>query len=179
MRLQRLPDFLGRRLGRESLDHLPVAADQELREIPDDVFFPVLVGMARLEEFIDLAGALPVDFDLAEHRKRHGVFRSGELENFGVGPGLLRAELIARKAEDVEPFVVVMEGTQTCVLVGEASTTGDVDDQAELSFELGEPDRIPADRGHFEIVQTGHSSSSFGSNENTRSGASRERRGKP
>jgi hypothetical protein len=44
--------------------------------------------------------------------------------------------LIAGKREDVQRVDVVMKGTQTCVLAGEASTAGDVDDQAELALEL-------------------------------------------
>jgi hypothetical protein len=49
-----------------------------------------------------------------------------------------------------------VKGTQTCVLTSKTSTTGDVDDQAELTFELREPDGLPRDRERFEIVKTGH-----------------------
>jgi len=45
--------------------------------------------------------------------------------------------LVAGKREDIELIRIVVKGTQTCVLTGEASTTCDVDDQAELTFELG------------------------------------------
>jgi hypothetical protein len=49
-----------------------------------------------------------------------------------------------------------MKGTQTCVLISQSSTTCDVDDETELSFELGQPNGFTLDRSGFEIVQTGH-----------------------
>ena len=60
------------------------------------------------QELIDLARSVAVDLDLREHREARPVFRSGELENFRVGSGFLGTELIAGKAENTEPIVVVM-----------------------------------------------------------------------
>jgi hypothetical protein len=64
--------------------------------------------MTRLEELIDLTGAVAVDLDLRKHRKCRTVFRSRELENLGVGSRLLGAELVTRKAENAEPIIVVV-----------------------------------------------------------------------
>ena len=112
--------------------------------------------MARFEERVDLAGGVAVYVDLRKHRKAGTVFRSRELENFGVGPGLLRAKLVAGKGQDTETVRVIVKGTQTCVLSGEASTAGDVDHQTELTLELRQSDRLTCDGRGFEIVQTRH-----------------------
>jgi hypothetical protein len=83
-----------------------------------------------------------------------------ELENLSVGPGFLCAELVAGETENAQPIRFIVKGTQTCVLTGEASTAGYVDDEAELPFELGQPNRLAGDRCRLEIVQTGHGFSS-------------------
>ena len=44
--------------------------DQKFREIPNDLFLAV-VGMIRLEEPVDLAGSLTIDFDLRTWGARH------------------------------------------------------------------------------------------------------------
>jgi hypothetical protein len=88
-----------------------------------------------------------------EHRERHPELRGGELQDLGVGARFLSGELVAREGEDRQVVVVVVERTQTCVLRGEASSAGDVDDQAELTAELVEGDLLPGDRGHLEVVE--------------------------
>jgi hypothetical protein len=88
-----------------------------------------------------------------EHRERHPELRRRELQDLGVGARFLAGELVAREGEDREVVVVVVERTQTCVLGGEASSAGDVDDQAELIPELVERDLLPGDRGHLEVVE--------------------------
>jgi hypothetical protein len=52
-----------------------------------------------------------------------------------------------------------VEGTQTCVLAGETSTAGDVDDETELTLELRELDQLARDGPRIEIVQAGHGGS--------------------
>jgi hypothetical protein len=88
-----------------------------------------------------------------EHRERDAVVRRGELEDLLVGSRLLRTELIAREGEDGDVVIVVVERTQTCVLRREASTTRDVDDQAELVREAVERQQVARDRGHLELVE--------------------------
>ncbi len=75
-----------------------------------------------------------------------------------VRPGLLGAELVAGECQDLEALgrVLVVKGTQTCVLVGEASATRDVDDQADLALVLGEADGLAGDGFHLELVESGH-----------------------
>jgi hypothetical protein len=90
-----------------------------------------------------------------EHREGRAVLRRGELEDLLVGARLLSAELVARKGEDGEPgcFVVFMERTQTCVLAGEASITGNVDDETDAATVGLECNLVTGDRRHGEVVQ--------------------------
>jgi hypothetical protein len=88
-----------------------------------------------------------------EHRERDTELGGGELEDLGVGSGLLPTELVAGEAEDDDVVVIVMERTQTCVLRREASSARNVDDQAELVPELIERHRVAGDRGHLEVVE--------------------------
>jgi hypothetical protein len=76
-----------------------------------------------------------------------------ELADFLVRARVLIAELVAREAEDGDVVMVVVERTQTCVLRGEASTTRDVDHQAELAGEPVERHLVARDRGHLELVE--------------------------
>lgn len=108
MRFRHLGDFLRCHLRREALQHRSVATDQEFREVPDDVFLALRVGEPRLEELVDLAGAVTVDVDLRKHREGRPVFRSRELENFSIGSRFLRSKLVARKSENTESIIVVM-----------------------------------------------------------------------
>ncbi len=108
MRLHRLGDFFRRHLRRRALYHLSITPDQKLGEVPGDVLFTLIVGETRLEKLVDLAGSVAIDVDLRKHREGRPVFRSRELENFGVSSGFLRTELIARKTENAELIVVVV-----------------------------------------------------------------------
>jgi hypothetical protein len=101
-------DLLWCHLWSESDQHLPVPGDQELRKVPDDILFPIGVGIPCLEELVELASAVTIHLDLGKDREAGVVLRGGELENFGVGPRLLGAELIAGKAQNVEFLVLVV-----------------------------------------------------------------------
>jgi hypothetical protein len=149
-------DLLGRRRRREAGDDGTVAVDEELLEVPRDVGAVAVAGLLRREELVELARSRPVDLDLREQRERDAVGRGGELEDLGVGAGLLPAELVARETQDGDVVVGVVERTQTCVLGGEASTAGDVDDQAQLAAVPVERDRLAGDRGHREVVEGRH-----------------------
>ena len=67
----------------------------------------------------------------------------------------LTAELITGKAEDVQSVDVVVKRTQTCVLRGGPSTTGDIDDEGVLPRKLVERHGVALKRLHGEIVK-GH-----------------------
>jgi hypothetical protein len=60
--------------------------------------------------------------------------------------------LVARKTQDLESFVGVMERTQTCVLRSSASKTRNVDDQEDLIAELIEVDLFAVDTHHVKVV---------------------------
>src|SRR5262249_20803789 len=68
-------------------------------------------------------------------RERDVVGRGAELLDVGVAARLLRAELIAREAEDLQAAVpaVAVQGLQALVLRGEAALAGHVDDQQHLA----------------------------------------------
>ena len=60
--------------------------------------------------------------------------------DLGIGAGFLRTELVAGECEDGEAVsgTFVVERTQTCVLAGEASIGGDVDDETDPAAEVGQ-----------------------------------------
>ena len=62
------------------------------------------------------------------------------------------AELVAREPEHLDVVELVVERTQTCVLGGEASSAGDVDDEEHLVTELVEVDLFARDARHLEVV---------------------------
>jgi len=66
----------------------------------------------------------------------------------------LGTELVAREAENVEAVNVVMKRTQTCVLRGSPSTTGDVDYEVVRTCELREVHGVAFERLHGEIMKT-------------------------
>ena len=158
MRGQGFADLFRRRLGREALDHLAGAIDEELAEVPGDVLVAIRIRVPVLEEAVEIASAVAVDLDLGEHRELGAVVGTGELEDLRVGPGLLGPELVAGESEDVEAAAVIVfvKGTQTCVLRGKASLGGDVHHQTDLTFEARESDTLPCDGVHFEIVKARH-----------------------
>jgi hypothetical protein len=61
-------------------------------------------------------------------------------------------ELVARKPEYLNVVELMMQRTQTCVLRGEASSAGDVDNDEHLIAELVEVDLFAGDARHVEIV---------------------------
>lgn len=126
--------------------------DHELFEVPGDVGRVGIAGLSRPKQPVQLAGTIPVDFDLREHRKVDVVLRRDELEDFGFGSWLLRPELVARKPEHLNVVELMMQRTQTCVLRGEASSAGDVDNHEHLIPELAEVDLFAGDARHLEIV---------------------------
>lgn len=74
---------------------LPAPIDEELGEVPCDVFLALFICLRRFEELVEITSAVAVDLDLREQREIDVVLGLGELENLGVTAGLLSAELIA------------------------------------------------------------------------------------
>src|ERR1017187_389686 len=95
-------------VGRIALDDLAVLADEKLGEVPLDRF--------RAEDSRGLCGEpLPqrmclvaVDVDLAHHRKADAVVDLTKGRDLVVRSRVLRAELVARKAEQHEALVAVL-----------------------------------------------------------------------
>ena len=79
---------------------------------------------------------------------------------WGIAVVLLSTALDSSPSGAVAPAapvsVEVVERTQTCVLVGEASISGDVDHEADLALVVGECDRVAGDRLHLELVEDSH-----------------------
>lgn len=126
--------------------------DYELLEVPCDIGGVGVAGLRRLEQPVQLTRTVAVDLDLREHRKVDVVLRRDELENLGLGTGLLRSELIARKSKYLSVVELMMKRTQTCVLGRKASKAGDIDDDEHLTAKLAEVDLLAGDARHLEIV---------------------------
>jgi hypothetical protein len=153
-----------RHLRLEARQDLAVFAHQELREVPGDVFVAVRGGVPLLEEPVQVTGAFAVDLDLGEDRKLGAELLPGESQDLVVGPGLLGAELVAGKAEDAEALaaMILVKGTQTCVLGSESSLAGEVHYQADLALVVAECDRVARGGRHLEIVHARHGTSICG-----------------
>jgi hypothetical protein len=140
----------GRR--RESAHDVAVSIHEELLEIPGDVGAVTLTRLCCLEHLIELGSPVAVDLDLGEHREVDVELRRDELEDLLIGSGLLSSELVARKTEDLDLVELVMQRTQTCVLRGEASSAGDIDNEEHLATELVEVDLLARDARHLEVI---------------------------
>ena len=117
-----------------------------------------LAGLLGSQPLVERSRSVTVHLDLGEHREGDVVGGGGELEDLLVGAGLLGAELVAREAEDGEALVLVLfvKRTQTCVLRGEPSLTGDVHHQTHRVLESIEVDLIPGDGLHREVGERSH-----------------------
>ena len=138
-----------------ALDDVALSIDEELFEVPGDV---ATVALLALQPGVQVACRIAVDVDLVEHREGDVVRAGGELEDLGVGAGLLPTELVAREGEHREAggLVVFMKRTQTCVLRGEASSARDVDDEEHLIAEIAKGDIVTRDGLHGEVIHGGH-----------------------
>lgn len=66
------------------------------------------------------------------------------------------SELVAGKGQDVEIIVLLVKGTQTCVLGGQASLAGDVDNERSFAGEGLEVHSFTGDGLHFKIEEVRH-----------------------
>jgi hypothetical protein len=145
------------------LDHIAGLVDEEFLKVPGDVIGLAFAGLRVLEHLIEGGGAGTVHFDLREHGEVHIELRGCEFKDLSVGAGLLVRELVARKSEHDDVVVFIVKRTQTCVLRGEASSAGDVDDQRKVALELVEAHLFAGDGRHFEIMEVGHGANIVGS----------------
>ena len=134
-------------------EDLSVFIDEELLEVPRDVGAVAITWLGLFQQLVQRRSGVAVHLDLGEHGEVHIKLRRCEFKDLGVGAGLLVGELVAREAEHDDIVVVIMKRTQTCVLRREASSAGDVDDQADLVLEPIERHLVARDRGHLEVVE--------------------------
>ncbi len=97
---------LGLRLRFEARHGGSRSVDEEFREVPLHVTRAVGLGVFAGEPGVERAAAVAVDLDLREEWKLDTELRAGELEDLGVGTGLLRAELVTGKTENRETVVI-------------------------------------------------------------------------
>src|SRR5580692_11784154 len=105
-------------------------------------------------------GAIAIDLDLGEQRKRHGIVAGAELADlFGVA-GFLPAELVAGKSEHEEAAraELLLQRLQPAILRGEPAGARGVDDQEHLPFEPLQGYVLAGERGCSEIVNASHRS---------------------
>jgi hypothetical protein len=138
----------------ETSDDRTASINEKLFEVPPNVIAALLFAKPSEQR----RRVVTIDLDLGEHREGHPIFGGRKFENLGVGAGLLSAELVAREREDLKALcgVFVMKRTQTCVLRREASSTRNVDDQANLIDVRVKRDRFARDRFHAEVGKSRH-----------------------
>src|SRR5688572_1722927 len=92
---------LRRHITREKRDDLPLLVDQVLGTVP----LGKVAGLRQELVHLRLVRSPPRD-DLLEHRERHAVGELAERRDLLRRAWLLLAEVVARKAEDVEALVL-------------------------------------------------------------------------
>ena len=109
-------------------------------KVPLDVA-PEQLALLLLEVFVERVRVRPVDVNLLKHREGDAVLAS-KLDNVLRRARLLRAELIARKAQDHKPLraIAIVDRLQLAVVcVCQASFGGDVDDKRDLALVILRP----------------------------------------
>ena len=144
-----------------AFQHLAVARNEELGEIPLDARLRSIVGILplehpvhafaqvivevetakrslRLQVSIERSLVLAIDIDFVELRELDSEVGGAELMDFGDGAGCLLTELVAGEVEDFETLVTVflVERLQFLVLWGETTAGGGVDNEQHLSLEV-------------------------------------------
>src|ERR1019366_908664 len=124
---------------RETLYDVALLVHQELGEVPLDAIAQqaTLFALQKLE---DRMRVVAVDLDLREQRKVHAVIDLAGGLDLVIGPGLLMAELVARKAEHLQAAVLVLgiKRLQAFVLRRKSALAGGVDDQQHLALVIAE-----------------------------------------
>jgi hypothetical protein len=109
-RLQRL----GLRRTRPSLLHLPVLADQELLKIPLNPCEAHETRLALLHPLVHRLDVVAINVRLTEDREANAVVDLAEGLDFVVATGILSSELVARKAKDLEVWVIWLQFWSDC-----------------------------------------------------------------
>ena len=127
-----------------------------------------------------VGGAVAVYLNLVHHRERHAVVLRERLDLL-VRAALLRAELVARKRQNLEVLRLVLTvqlDELLVVLVRQASRGRDVDDEDRLARELAQLDRLLIDIHHREVVEGARGDGGLGAaEERARTRARVRRRG--
>ena len=113
-----------------------VFLNDELLKVPADVA-SVPVGIGRLAKcFVEGETVSTVHIALGHQRERDVELGRRELADFIVGPWLLRAELIAWKANHGEVVIRLVKGLEAGVLWRSAASAGDIDDHPARATEV-------------------------------------------
>ena len=85
-------------------------------------------------------GVLAFDQNLIAHRKINGEIDRAKFLNLGLGPRLLRAEIIAWHAQHNQPLIAIAvpQGLQPVILFGEAAIRRRIDQQHGLAAKIGQ-----------------------------------------
>src|SRR5579862_75334 len=174
----------GRIVRREARDDAAVAIDEEFREVPLDRLGAEKSRLLVLEITIKRRGAVAIDVDLREHRKRHVVVRLAERRDLLFVARFLSAELVAGKAEHFQALVAILavEPLEALVLRRESAFARGVDDEQHLALVAVELDGSAFDVVDGEIVERRHVASfdrSFGPLSRSGEGARRRVRTAP
>lgn len=148
----------------EALDHLAVAADEELGEVPLDALGPQQARRLFFQLHEQWMGIAAIDVDLLEQREADTEVQLAEFGNRPFVTGLLLAELVARKAQYHQALVLVLlpELLQALVLRGEAAFAGGVDHEDGLAGEIGQGLLLTLDGGARDAQQVvAHGSASI------------------
>jgi hypothetical protein len=134
--------------GRIAAHRSKLPVDQELGEIPLDRLRAQEAGRFVFERLKKRVGVRAVDFDLGEHRERHVVLVAAKLADCSLVPGLLMAELVARKSEHSEAALAKapVQRFEARILRGEAALARNIDDQQRLARKVAECARRAVDR---------------------------------
>jgi len=120
----------------EPTDDLARRGDEELFEVPRNV--ACLTG--RVSHFgelgVDRVTILSVDIDLLREREGHAVCRRAEALDLFSRTWLLTEKLVAGKADDAEPAVLVtlLESLKSGVLRRQSALRSDIDEQKGLAL---------------------------------------------
>ena len=117
--------------GGVALEHLPVATDQELGEVPLDGLGAEQARRLGAQPCPERVRAAAVDFDLAHHREADAVVLLAEGTDLRIAARVLRAELVAWETDHRQSAFAVglPQILQTGELRREAAGARRVDDQ--------------------------------------------------
>ena len=116
--------------------------------------------------------SLPLTDTFEKHRKRDVVFAGAEGLDFRIGAWFLAHKIVGREAKNCEALILVflIERFQAGVLGCVSALAGDVHDENNFAFEVGEGFRLAVDVVHFEVVNAGSGNQGGRAKQTLRSG---------